>query len=44
MGWADIKLRRVYLKEWEDRKNGVDEDDILDMRYQRELEVVIVYV
>ena len=38
-GWAEIKLRKVYLKEWEDRKNGVDEDDILDRRYQRELEV-----
>lgn len=37
-GWADIKLRRVYLKEWEDRKNGVDEDEILEKRYQRELE------
>jgi len=37
-GWAEIKLRRVYLKEWEDRKNGVDEDDIMDKRYARELE------
>lgn len=39
-GWAEIRLRRVFLKEWEDRKNGVDEDDILDKRYQRELEVI----
>ena len=39
VGWAEIRLRRVFLKEWEDRKNGVDEDDILDKRYQRELEV-----
>ena len=37
-GWADIKLRRVYLKEWEDRRAGVDEDDILEKRFQRELE------
>ena len=40
-GWAEIRLRRVLLKEWEDRKNGVDEDDILDKRYQRELEVQV---
>ncbi len=38
-GWAEIKLRRVYLKEWEDRKNDLDEDDIMDKRYARELEV-----
>ena len=40
-GWAEIRMQRVLLKEWEDRKNGVDEDDILDKRYQRELEVCI---
>jgi hypothetical protein len=38
-GWADIKLRKVYLKEWQDRKDGVDEDEIMNRRYQRELEV-----
>lgn len=38
-GWAEMKLRRVYLKEWQDRKDGVDEDEILERRYQRELEV-----
>jgi hypothetical protein len=43
-GWAEIKLRRVYLKEWEDRKNGVDEDDILDKRFQREQEVTNLFL
>lgn len=38
-GWADIRLRRVFLKEWEDRKNGVSEEEILEKRYARELEV-----
>ena len=38
-GWAIVKLRRVYIKEWRDRKNGVDEEEIMERRYQRELEV-----
>ncbi len=38
-GWAEIKLRRVYLKEWQDRRDGLDEDEILGKRYERELEV-----
>ena len=38
-GWADIKLRKVYLKEWQDRRDGLDEDVIMQRRYQRELEV-----
>ena len=38
-GWADIKLRKVYMKEWQDRKDGVDNEDIMDRRYQREREV-----
>jgi hypothetical protein len=37
-GWATVKLRRVYLKEWNDRKDGLDEDAILSRRYQREQE------
>lgn len=41
-GWADIRLRRVFLKEWEDRKNGLSEDEILEKRYARELEVTTV--
>ena len=40
-GWADIRLRRVFLKEWEDRKNGVSEEEILQRRYARELEVSV---
>ena len=38
-GWAEIKLRKVYLKEWQDRKDGLDEEDIMAKRYDRELEV-----
>ena len=34
-----MKLRRVYLKEWDDRKNGVANEVILEMRYFREQEV-----
>lgn len=37
--WAEIKLRKVYLKEWQDRKDGLDEDDILAKRYEREMQV-----
>ncbi len=33
---------RVYMKEWQDRRDGVDEDDIMDKRYARELEVILV--
>lgn len=43
MGWADIKLRKVYLKEWQDRKDGVDEDEIISRRFKRELEVHMLY-
>jgi hypothetical protein len=38
-GWNEVKLRRVYLKEWLDRKNGVDEETILARRPEREREV-----
>ena len=34
--WAEIKLRKVYLKEWQDRKDGLDEEEILAKRYERE--------
>ena len=34
-----MKLRRVYLKEWDDRKNGVANEVILERRYFREQEV-----
>lgn len=37
-GWAAVKLRRVYIKEWRDRKEGVDEETIMERRYQREQE------
>lgn len=37
-GWATVKLRRVYLKEWKDRKDGVDDNTIFARRYQREQE------
>jgi hypothetical protein len=30
------------MKEWQDRRDGVDEDDIMDKRYARELEVILV--
>ena len=40
-GWAAIKLRKVYLKEYQDRKDGLDEEDILSKRYQRELQVCV---
>lgn len=38
-GWAEVKLRRVYIKEWQDRKLGVDESTILLRRFAREQEV-----
>jgi hypothetical protein len=37
-GWALVKLRRVYIKEWKDRKDGLDEEEIMERRYQREQE------
>lgn len=37
-GWADIRLKRVYIKEWQDRKEGLDESVIMGRRYQREQE------
>jgi hypothetical protein len=42
-GWQEVKLRRVYIKEWQDRKNGVDEDVIIERRYARELEVNLIH-
>lgn len=38
-GWNEVKMRRVYLKEWLDRKNGVDEETIIARRPEREREV-----
>lgn len=40
-GWATVKLRRVYLKEWADRKEGLDDEAILAKRYQREQEAEV---
>ena len=25
VGWADMKLRKVYMKEWQDRRDGLGE-------------------
>lgn len=38
-GWSDIKLKKIYIKEWQDRKDGVDEDEIMRRRVHREKEV-----
>ena len=38
-----MKLRRVYLKEWEDRKNGVDDDVIMGRRHVR-IDYVILLI
>ena len=38
-GWNEVKMRRIYLKEWLDRKNGVDEETIMARRPEREREV-----
>jgi hypothetical protein len=38
-GWAEIKLRKVYMKEWKDRRDGADESDIISKRFYREREV-----
>lgn len=38
-GWSDIKLKKIYIKEWQDRKDGIDEDEIMRRRVHREKEV-----
>ena len=42
-GWSDIKLKKIYIKEWQDRKDGVDEDEIMRRRVHREKEVLYMY-
>ena len=37
-GWGAIKQRKVYIKEYQDRRDGADEDDIFNKRYHRERE------
>lgn len=37
-GWGAIKQHKVYMKEWQDRKDGVDDDDIYTNRFNRERE------
>jgi len=43
-GWSDIKLKKIYIKEWQDRKDGVDEDEIMRRRVHREKEVTHTYI
>jgi hypothetical protein len=41
-GWAELRLKRVMLKEHIDRIAGIDEENILDMRSDREIQVMAI--